>query len=478
MNWNDLLSEERFVENNTEDFVPHRNDYDTIICSTLFRRLQDKAQVFPLDDDDYVRTRLTHSLEVSAIGKKLAEYAFEKAKEANLDPWFEEHLEKEFSDVLLCAGLIHDIGNPPFGHFGEYAIREWFQKHLGELELEGRALTEILSDWQFQDLYYFEGNAQSIRLLSKTPYLGTMDGFNLSYPVLGAIMKYPISSEELAKARAAAAAQGADAPKLLYKKIGYNFSERELFDKLNEKTGMRGSRHPLSFFLEAADDIAYRTSDVEDSMVKKVLGITQIFNSFDQYLEKLNASGDELYLQTAACVQKLRDMYRNEIDKKTRKPELAAVQRWNQYLQGMMIKDAGDSFVRNYDAIMDGSFHGDLFDDTCSGHIIQAISILSEKWIYTSSLKIKTELYGRRVIDSLLDQFMPAAIKFDTAEDMTFIECRIIDTVSDFYKSMYRRESAGKSEAEKLYLRILMITDFISGMTDNYAKKLYQELFA
>ena len=478
MNWNDLLSEERFVENNTEDFVPQRNDYDTIICSTLFRRLQDKAQVFPLDDDDYVRTRLTHSLEVSAIGKKLAEYTFTKLKEAKLDPWFEEHQEKEFSDILLCAGLIHDIGNPPFGHFGEYAIREWFQNHLGELELGGKPLTKILSDWQFQDLYSFEGNAQSIRLLSKTPYLGTMDGFNLSYPVLGAIMKYPISSEELAKARANAEEQGSDAAPLLYKKIGYNFSERDLFNRLNQKTGMNGNRHPLSFFLEAADDIAYRTSDVEDSIVKKVIGITQIFESFDQYLDKLETAEDPLYTQTAFFVQKLHDLYENEIEKKTRKPELAAVQRWNQHLQELMIKDAGDSFIHHYREIMDGTFHEDLFEGTCSGHIVNAIAILSEKWIYTSSLKIKTELYGRRVIDSLLDQFMPAAIKFDTNEKMTFIECRIIDTVSDFYKSMYRTESAGKSEAEKLYLRILMITDFISGMTDNYAKKMYQELFA
>ncbi|MBR5268465.1 MAG: dNTP triphosphohydrolase, partial [Lachnospiraceae bacterium] len=389
----------------------------------------------------------------------------------NVDPWFEEHLAKEFSDILLCAGLIHDIGNPPFGHFGEYAIREWFQKHLGELKLGDRALTEILSDWQFQDLYNFEGNAQSIRLLSKTPYLGTMDGFNLSYPVLGAIMKYPISSEQLAKEKATGTP-------LLYKKIGYNYSERELFDQLNVNTGMNGTRHPLSFFLEAADDIAYRTSDVEDSLVKKVTGISQMFDCLDQYLAGMDSEPADMRLQVASCIQKLRDLYQNEIDKKTRKPELAAVQRWNQYLQEIMIRDASDSFVRNYQPIMEGCFHGDLFKKTCSGHIINAIAVLSEKWIYTSSLKIKTELYGRRVIDSLLTQFMPAAIKFDTNENMTFIECRIIDTVSDFYKSMYRTESEGKSEADKLYLRILMITDFISGMTDNYAKRLYQELFA
>lgn len=476
MNWNELLSDERFIEHKNEDFVSHRTDYDTIICSTLFRRLQDKAQVFPLDDDDYVRTRLTHSLEVSAIGKKLGECAFEKVKERGIDPWFEEHLEKEFSDILLCAGLIHDIGNPPFGHFGEYAIREWFQNHLGELELNGKPVTEVLSGWQLQDLYSFEGNAQSIRLLSKTPYLGTMNGFNLSYPVLGAIMKYPISSEKLAQAKREAASGSCSGP--LYKKIGYNYSERELFDTLNAKTGMNGHRHPLSFLLEAADDIAYRTSDVEDSMVKKVLGITQILEALELYWTEMKESDPMFLNEVASCIQKLKDLYQNEIEKKTRKPELAAVQRWNQYLQGMMIQDAGNSFARHYEAIMSGEFHGDLFDDTCSGHVIMAISRLSEKWIYTSSLKIKTELYGRRVIDSLLSQFMPAAIKYDTDEKMTFIECRIIDTVSDFYKSMYRTESEEKTVADKLYLRILMITDFISGMTDNYAKRLYQELFA
>ena len=148
MEWETLLSKDHFVEMQHESSIADRNDYETIICSTFLRRLQDKAQVFPLDEDDYVRTRLTHSLEVSAIGKKLGEYAFKKTRESRKDPWFGNHSEKEFSEVLLCAGLIHDIGNPPFGHFGEYAIREWFQTHLKDLALGERKLTEILSNWQ------------------------------------------------------------------------------------------------------------------------------------------------------------------------------------------------------------------------------------------------------------------------------------------------------------------------------------------
>lgn len=472
MNWNTLLSKEHFVESEQESIVC-RNDYDTIICSTLFRRLQDKAQVFPLDDDDYVRTRLTHSLEVSAIGKKLGEYVFRAGKELKKDVWFETHTEKEFSDVLLCAGLVHDIGNPPFGHFGEYAIREWFQNHMGQLTLGGRKITEILSDWQMQDIYHFEGNAQSLRLLSKTPYQGNNHGFNLSYSVLGSIMKYPISAEDLVNNNPSG-----------YKKMGYNFAERELFDEINQKTGMHGCRHPLSYLLEAADDIAYRTSDLEDAMVKKVVSFQQIREAFEQYMEKAESSSQEtaeaksISPKLKRHMEKLLALYTEELSQKGRKPELTAVQRWNQYLQSQMIQDAGDAFMCHYEEIMEGRWNGDLFDGTASGEVIEVLAKLSEERIYTSSIKIKTELFGRRVIDSLLNQFMPAAIVYDTDEPTTFIERRTIDMVSNFYKTMYRSESAGKSEAEKLYLRILMITDFISGMTDNYAKRMYQELFA
>ena len=464
MKWEDLLSKGHFKDEQERGSIC-RNDYDTIICSTLFRRLQDKAQVFPLDEDDYVRTRLTHSLEVSAIGKKLGEYVFEKIRQSKKDGWFEVHAEKEFSDVLLCAGLVHDIGNPPFGHFGEYAIREWFQKNLERLFLRGTKVTDILTKWQLQDLYLFEGNAQSLRLLSKTPYLGREDGFNLSYGVLGTIIKYPVSSNDLGEYNSNH-----------YKKIGYNFSERRLFAEISQSLGMDGNRHPLSYLLEAADDIAYRTSDLEDAMVKKVISFQQITDEFKQYRANMGQTGKDAE-DVGSCMDKLESMYREEVSKKGRKPALTAIQRWNQFIQGVMIKDAGDAFIGNYKDIMDGTFQGDLFAGRVSGHLIRAISELSEKLIYTSSIKTRTELFGRRVIDSLLSQFMPAAIVYDTKNPITFIEKRTIDTVSEFYKSMYHSEACGKSEQEKLYLRILMITDYVSGMTDNYAKRLYQELF-
>lgn len=163
---------------------------------------------------------------------------------------------------------------------------------------------------------------------------------------------------------------------------------------------------------------------------------------------------------------------------RNQKPELTAVQRWNRHVQEMMIEDAACSFEKNYDSIMNGTFEGDLLSGTPSGYLVEAISRLCEEIVYTSPVKIKAELFGRRVIDSLMSQFMPAAVKYDSGEEMTFIERRIMDMVSDFYKSMYHAQAVGKSEEEKLYLRILMVTDYISGMTDNYARRLYRELFS
>lgn len=393
MQWEKLLSDMHYVPQDNMDHGGTESDYDTIICSTLFRRLQDKAQVFPLDEDDYVRTRLTHSLEVSAIGKKLGEYVFRKLREGRVDHWFESHTEKDFSDVLLCTGLVHDIGNPPFGHFGEYAIREWFQNHLHELQIGGVPVSNVLSKWQIDDLMHFEGNAQSLRLLSKTPYLGRYHGINLSYKILGSIIKYPVSSLELQNS--------------IYRKNGYHYSEEDLFCGLDHEMGLNGSRHPLSFLLEAADDIAYRTSDLEDAMVKKVITFQQIQDIF----RNLKIRNQYYDTDSYSVMAKLSAYYRDELGRNGRDPELTAVKRWSQFVQRIMIEEAGETFVRHYNQLMDGTFAGDLFDGTFSGYLIDAISGLCEKHIYTSSVKTKTELFGRRVIHSLLRKAAVPGIK-------------------------------------------------------------------
>ena len=168
MNWDLLLSEKYIEPTDSQSAISCKTDYQTIICSTLFRRLQDKTQVFPLDNDDYIRTRLTHSLEVSAIGKQLGAEVFRRLHHLKAYPRFETHSKDSFSNILLCAGLVHDKGNPPYGHFGEYAIRECFELNLCHLKLGSRNVVDLLNEWQREDLLPFEGNAQSVRLLTKT----------------------------------------------------------------------------------------------------------------------------------------------------------------------------------------------------------------------------------------------------------------------------------------------------------------------
>lgn len=248
-------------------------------------------------------------------------------------------------------------------------------------------------------------------------------------------------------------------------------------DDMPRSMQLNGNRHPLSLLLESSDDIAYRTWDIEDAIVKKAIAYQQIAGKFQETIEEPSACDSQISRAAIMHMTRLFDLHAEELRKNARKADLTAIQRWNQYMQQVMMYDAVQSFVCHYHELMSGSFHGDLFDGTASGLIIHAISQLCEKWIYSSSIKTIPELRGRRIIHSLLDQFMPAAILFDTSEPSSFIDRRIIDTVSGFYKSMYQIESAAQSERDRLYLRILMITDFISGMTDNYAKRLYQELF-
>ena len=199
MEWQTLLSDRRERENSgrtkTADLRSEfEKDYHRIIGSASFRRLQDKTQVFPLDKSDFIRTRLTHSLEVSSLGKSLAQNIGENILKYKKNSGFTPHMKEDISHILECAGLIHDIGNPPFGHFGEEAIRDWFVRNLPELSFRGRKLEDMFTEQMKQDFYHFEGNAQALRLVTKLHYLVDEHGMNLTYALLNTIIKYPVSS--------------------------------------------------------------------------------------------------------------------------------------------------------------------------------------------------------------------------------------------------------------------------------------------
>ena len=203
MEWKTLLSEKRMRGANSmsvkqSDFRSEfEKDYHRIIGSASFRRLQDKTQVFPLDQSDFIRTRLTHSLEVSSLAKSLGQNIGEAILENGKDVTFTRKTKEDISHILECAGLIHDIGNPPFGHFGELAIRDWFVRKLPELEYKGQILDDILSPQMKADFYHFEGNAQALRLVTRLHYLVDEYGMNLTYALLNTIIKYPIASTEV-----------------------------------------------------------------------------------------------------------------------------------------------------------------------------------------------------------------------------------------------------------------------------------------
>ena len=203
MKWEQLLCEKRQTPSKSGSKTDRRNefqkDYHRIICSASFRRLQDKTQVFPLDNSDFVRTRLTHSLEVAYFAKSLGQIAFQYLIENNRDAEITPEIKEKVCSILECAGLLHDIGNPPFGHFGEDSIRNWFKNNLSKVKYKGVSVESYLNEQMKNDLYHFEGNAQALRLLTKLHYLVDENGMHLTYALLNTLIKYPVSSCEINK---------------------------------------------------------------------------------------------------------------------------------------------------------------------------------------------------------------------------------------------------------------------------------------
>ena len=273
MNWKQLLSIDTKRARSRIKASDIRSDFDKdyhrIISSPSFRRLQDKTQAFPLEENDFVRTRLTHSLEVSSFGKSLGQYLGKKIIEDKIDKDFGYEELEAICTILASASLIHDIGNPPFGHFGEDTIRVWFKDNLSKLIIkdlngEERKLSEILNEQMISDFTNFEGNAQAIRVVSKLHFIVDEYGMNLTYALLNTLIKYPVSSLNIDK----------NSGNIKDKKMGYFLAEEDIFWDIVKSTGTydvetnKVFRHPLTFLLEAADDIAYATADIEDGLKK------------------------------------------------------------------------------------------------------------------------------------------------------------------------------------------------------------------
>lgn len=478
MEWKRLLCGERmrnYKKSSSFDLrSEYEKDYHRIIGSASFRRLQDKTQVFPLDNSDFVRTRLTHSMEVSSFGKSLGQNISQRILKERKDTGFLPEYQSYICDILQCAGLLHDIGNPPFGHFGETAIRDWFCSNLtgityapeGVEKEKGIPVTEVLNEQMQQDFYHFEGNTQALRVVGKLHYLVDENGMNLTKALLGTIIKYPGSSLEIKCSS-----------HVRHKKMGYYYAEQNIFADLQESLGTYGNRHPLAFVLEAADDIAYKTADIEDAVKKGCI-------TYDQLLEELEFKEKKLPEgEQKRAFQKMLDMlkhkYQSARKRGLQQPKSNAIQNWVIYVQGWMINAATNCFMEHYDEIMNGTYgtNGeDLFSGTDGEPMMEALGDIAFRYAFQTKPILKLEIAAQSIFDFLLDKFIDAAVYFDTDKELSDVQKKMIALISDNYMAVYRHFAAEAEEKERLYLRLLLVTDHICGMTDSYAKRLYQEL--
>lgn len=466
MEWTGLLCPDRirttYRRTGSGDLrTEFEKDYHRIIGSASFRRLQDKTQVFPLDKSDFIRTRLTHSLEVSSFAKSLGQSVSQKLLRDGTDPDFLPQYQADICDILQCAGLLHDIGNPPFGHFGETVIRDWFIANLDQLKFREKTLGEVLTPQMKADFTNFEGNTQALRLVSKLHYLVDEHGMNLTKALMGTIIKYPVSSLEIDK-------KSGD---IRTKKMGYYFAEEEIFRDIQESLGTKGKRHPLAFLLEAADDIAYKTADIEDAYKKGCFTYEQLLAELKTFGEK--ESEDSEYHK---LIQALEDRYARAQIRGVHDPGEYAVQNWVIAVQGKLLAHATNMFVANYADIMQGSFKKELLSGGGCATLADALGDIAFRYAFISEPIFKLEIAAETIMHFLLERFVGAAIVYDTDVKKTAVQEKLIALISDNYKEIYRIYSEGKSEEEKLYLRLLLVTDYICGMTDSYAKRLYQEL--
>lgn len=445
--WKLLLEEKRFRPKSStipsDGRNPFENDYGRLISSAPIRRLQDKTQVFPLEQSDYTRTRLTHSLEVSYIASSIAQsiekFLLKKGE-----------IKKEqiglLSSLLRVSGLIHDLGNPPFGHFGEKAVMKFFQDYFKENE------NTTLSEREKADFINFDGNVQTLRILSKLYYFGDEFGYNLTYSSLASIIKYPSNSLEGNQDKWKEIAK---------KKFGYFVTEEKTYNELNTHLNLNNRRSPVVYLLEAADDIAYSAADIEDGVK---LGIIDIYKVREIFYSKLTVNKE-------VVMKKLDDL----IAKFSSIPIIDTsiiIQQFRIFTQQLMIEQIINTFSERYDDIMQGTLESEIIDASKASDIRKAYKQL-QYIVFDDSNIVKKEIAGWEAIYGLLKIFTKASQSENFQEKGNTYESRLYKLISSSYRYVY--SNIEKYENEE-YRKLQLIVDYVSGMTDSFAINLYQEL--
>ena len=437
MNWQSLISNKRFGQEERhatrhDDRSEFKRDSDRLVFSAPFRRLQNKTQVFPLPGSVFVHNRLTHSLEVSAVGMSLGNDVAHALLTRH--PELSSTLVGEMGTIVAAACLAHDMGNPPFGHSGERAIQTFFT------EGPGTTLRHQVSDIFWSDITHFEGNANAFRLLTHRFKGRREGGFVLTYATLASIVKYPFSSLVSGK-------KG---------KFGFFNSEEEYFRRIADDLGMlrlsaegeplRYARHPLVYLVEAADDICYEIMDIEDAHKLKIL-------SYEETAQLLLGFFDDT--TKANIRQRVVDEGITDENEKVVYMRARVI--------GLLEQECVRTFVANEEAILSGTFEGSLIKHIAPrpAAAYRRCAELSAERIYRSKVVLDVELSGYKIMETLMQQMTEAIMHPDR-----YYSQQLIGRVSSQYAI----------HAKDLETRIMAVIDYISGMTDVYALDVYQKI--
>lgn len=438
MNWKQLISNKRLGQESRhairhDDRSEFKRDYDRLIFSAPFRRMQNKTQVFPLPGSIFVHNRLTHSLEVASVGMSLGNDVAHCVMKTR--PELADTLFTQIGTIVSTACLAHDMGNPPFGHSGEKAIQTFFT------EGKGAYLKDRLSPELWNDITHFEGNANAFRLLAHR-FKGRRDGgFVMTYTTLASIVKYPFAS--------ALAEKG-------HGKFGFFSTEADIFCRIADDLGIirksadgcpaEYARHPLVYLVEAADDICYEIMDIEDAHKLKIVTYEETKRLFLDFFD---------------------EMGQNHIMQRIHDEEITDDNEKVIYMRACVInaleRACVDAFMRHEDEIMRGEFSGSLIDNI-DDRLVKAYrncTELSKKRIYKSKPVLDVELSGFKIMDSLMEVMTEAAVN-----PQRFYSRQLISRVSSQYDI----------SASDLETRIMAVIDYISGMTDVYALDIYQKI--
>lgn len=434
MNWDQLLSVKRLGKPSSgkiteESRTEFQRDYDRLIFSSPFRRLQNKTQVFPLPGSIFVHNRLTHSLEVASVGRSLGNMVASQLEKLEIS----HPLIPEIGPVVAAACLAHDLGNPPFGHSGEDAIKEFFKNG------EGKNLISGLNDAQKLDFTTFDGNANTLRMLGHQ-FNGRRDGgFALTYTMLASIVKYPYESIAPGKKE----------------KFGFFQSEKEIYSGIAGELGLttvcndplKYVRHPLVYLVEAADDICYQIMDIEDAHKLKILSYKETKNLYLNFYHPV---------EDAQLLKGIKQTLKEVTDPNEQIAYLRAG------VISLLVKNCVSAFMKNYESIMNGEFDRSLIKDISpvASSAMKEVIDVSVNRIYCHSSVIEIELAGYKIITTLLQHFTSAILN-----------------ESNYGKKLLKLfPQQFVSEKKDAYSQIQTVVDFVSGMTDVYALDLYRKI--